>query len=144
MTTKTKPRTPRLRQKAPIGIQRTAERVGIAKNLTPWQLSGPPFDGGEDLRQDSTAADLFDVVFEGEAGPDGLLDGAIQCALDDFEIIEYAMADEENLAPLVRRFARRANWRLKVAIEVDRRMRAAEPDRSAYMARLAAAAGVSS
>lgn len=91
-----------------------------------WVLSGPPFDG-EGIREPATAADLFTLVFDAEPNQvGGVLAGAIQCAIDAFELIGRAATEEENLADLLRRTAMRANLRLRVALEVDRRMRAAE------------------
>jgi hypothetical protein len=87
-------------------------------------LTGAPYDGGEDLRKDTTPADLFALAFDAAKRGD-LLRGAIECALDDFEVLEHAIegSSEHFATELLARFARRSNARLKIALEVDRRMK---------------------
>jgi hypothetical protein len=124
----------RSKQKAqPVkaGIERAAKRAGIRSRLPgtapgEWGFTGPQFDGGEDLRKDTSAADLFALVFDADSHSRAMIDGAVQCAIDDFGLIEYAAARANFDAPwLLSRFAYRAHLRLKVAIEVQRRMSAA-------------------
>lgn len=117
-------------------IRRAAERAGIKpRQADPWQLTGAAFDGEESLRHDTTAADLFKLCFESGhpsmLDADSLLEAALFNACDHLEIIEAELASENNLGDALRRFALRAEYQLKVAHEVHRRLRAAEQDEQA-------------
>ena len=97
-----------------------------AKTLNPFQLTGAAFDGGEDLRSDCTAADLFSLVFDAPNGQhDDMLAQALACTCDDLDMIRAAVLCDSPMDEVIERVASRAQYRIKVAVEVARRMQRA-------------------
>ena len=93
---------------------------------TPYRLTGAAFDGGEELRSDCTPADLFILMFEApNRGRQGLLADALRCAADDFALLTAASSSDMASEQVLERFAMRAEWRIKVVLEMDERIKAA-------------------
>lgn len=90
-----------------------------------FKITRAAFDGGEGLRADCTPADLFSLMFEAPNGGDSFLADVLRCAADEFELLEAAQHSDHPNETMLSRVCLRANWRIKVAIEVNRRMQAA-------------------
>lgn len=88
-----------------------------------------PYEGPGVLRESTTAADLFALLFNASNGyflrdnPEHFLANAALCAADDLEMVGYALESEQGNEGILARFIARAEDRLRVAVEVNRRMR---------------------
>lgn len=112
-------------------LERAAEalqpRVEAAPN-TSLVRNNKAFDGAEGIDPDATIGDLMHLLFEApNRGPRGLLSDAKLCAADEADLISCAAVNGDGmLGDAISRVAFRVNWRVKVLMELDRRMRAAE------------------
>jgi hypothetical protein len=103
-----------------------AERETAEAAPSPFSLSGAAFDGGEGLRRDCTPADLFHLVFDApNADSENFLEMAMACVSDDLELIRAAASTGDCLDDVIVRVTQRNHYRIKVAIEVARRVNAA-------------------
>lgn len=107
--------------------QGKASADASAPQASPFQYTGAAFDGGEGVREDCTAADLFRLVFE---APDqgqarSFLTNVVSCAADDWALLQSAATGDMPSDEVLARVALRNEWRLRVAVEVADRMAAA-------------------
>jgi hypothetical protein len=103
-----------------------AEKETAEAAPSPFRLTGAAFDGGEELRKNSTPADLFHLVFDApNADSENFLEMAMACVSDDLELIRAAASTDHCLDEVIVRVAQRNHYRIKVAIEVARRVNAA-------------------
>ena len=94
-----------------------------------FQLTGAAFDGGEDIQDEATAADLFKLAFDAPNADDSdLLKQALACISDDLELICAAASTDHGLDEVIARVAQRNHYRIKVALEVARRTAALKPE----------------
>jgi hypothetical protein len=112
----------------PASTQRSVKATApISEALLQYKLTGAAFDGGEDLKRDCTAADLFHLAYAApNANEKDFLAMALACVGDDLELIAAAVAGAHQLDEVIERTAMRACYRIKVAIEVAERVKAAD------------------
>jgi hypothetical protein len=65
-----------------------------------------------------------------DRGRQSLLADALRCAADDFALLSAASSSDNASERVLERFAMRAEWRLRVALEMDERIEAAAKTRA--------------
>lgn len=112
--------------------RKEAERAERAANpnLNAWKHTGTAFDGGEDIDAGATAADMIGLVFEapnrGDFGRGNLLRDVLLSVADEVELIGEAMQSDFLNKDALARWALRTTYRVRVAVEADKRSRATE------------------
>jgi hypothetical protein len=90
--------------------------------------NGKAFDGAEDLDPNATIGDLIALLFEApNRRSQGLLSDLLLCHADEASLFSLVADNDDGMAGgVIERMALRMEWRTKIVIELDKRMRAAE------------------
>ena len=99
-----------------------------SRRPTAFQLTETvPFDGDE-MSGATTAADLFSVMWEAPnrngcgRSREGFIEDVLRCVADEIAVVESAVLSGDIGRDALGRFLLRANWRIRTALEVNRRM----------------------
>lgn len=125
-----RPAKRREEQPLPAGVlERAAARAGI-ELAPPSSLicNDKVLDGGEGFDPAATVGDLIRLLFEApNRQGQGLLTDVLLCTADEAAMLSYCQNNDDGmLGDVMARVTLRMEWRAKIAIELDKRMRAAE------------------
>ena len=86
------------------------------------------FDGEEGIDKGATVGDLLALMFEApNRSTNGFLTDLLLCSADEAALISYCTENDDGmLSKQMQRVAFRMEWRARIAIELDKRMRQAE------------------